>query len=169
MPSQSIDWFLWHGSRTKYPHMLVEVMQMMKSERIDISHSLGALFRRWWWKAAFAGSLVIAGQRRRRTYRRLQSINLHSMRIVPRLTTKSLRSPMESFPINRWQTWPANGRSRSIRMSTLIRRRGKSKSLPCWINTAMSRWASFAVNTPGPNHNLSSIPTALRRSMILDE
>jgi hypothetical protein len=41
--------------------MLVEVMQMIKSKRIDISHSSGALFRRWWWKAAFAGSLLIAG------------------------------------------------------------------------------------------------------------
>lgn len=34
---------------------------MMKSKRIDMSHSSGALFRRWWWKAAFAGSFLIAG------------------------------------------------------------------------------------------------------------
>jgi hypothetical protein len=61
MSSQSIDCFLWHGSRNKHPHRLVEVMQMMKCNHIDMSHSSGALFRRWWWKAALAVSLLIAG------------------------------------------------------------------------------------------------------------
>ena len=41
--------------------MLAEVMQMMKSKRIGTNHSSSAWLRGWWWKAAFAGSLFIAG------------------------------------------------------------------------------------------------------------